>query len=274
MPLYRVRPVVPAVPLRAASPATVTALLVVILLVAPGPRATARENDDPIRLAWMEGDMAGMTPILSADGRKQIGFIDYHQHRRGDRLEVVRVARFADGSSDEDQVEARVGKTLEALRGRSIIRDKRGTPTVDITIDVAKGRITGFSGVGKDREEYDEKVDLRPGTYWGPLIFIVVKNFEQNSADGKLVFTTVAPTPKPRVIDMELTREGNGAVTRPGGRIDVVRFTMKPTINWLIDPIIQRIAPETRFFVAPGKPPALARFEGPRNYAGQEIRLE
>lgn len=275
MPLYRaLRPSVSALPLRAASPAMVTTLLVAVMLVAPAPSAAARESGDPIQLAWMEGDMAGMTPILSSDGNKQIGFVEYHQRRRGDRLEAVRVARFADGSSDEDQVEARVGKTLEALRGRSIIRDKRGTPTVDIKIDVEKGRITGFSGVGKDREEYDEKVELPPGTYWGPLIFIVVKNFEQNSSDGKLVFTTVAPTPKPRVIDMELTREGNGVVTRPGGKLDVVRFAMKPTINWLVDPIIQRIAPETRFFVAPGEPPALARYEGPRNYAGQEIRLE
>ena len=103
---------------------------------------------------------------------------------------------------------------------------------------------------------------------------IVVRNFEENSSDGRLVFTTVAPTPKPRVIDLELTREGAEVVTRPGGKLDVVRYSMKPTINWLIDPIIQRFAPETRFFIAPGKPPALARYEGPRNYAGQEIRLE
>ena len=255
-------------------PATQMTLLLAVVLVVAVPGTRARESGEPIQLKWMEGDVAGMTPILSPDSGQTIGFIEYHQHRNGERLEMVRVARFADGSSDEDQVEARIGNTLEGVRGRSIIRDKNGTSTVDITIDVATGRITGFSGIGQEREEYDEKVELPPGTYWGPLIFIVVKNFEQNASDGKLVFTTVAPTPKPRVIDMELTREGNGVVTRPGGKLDVVRLTMKPTINWLLDPIIQRIAPQTKFFVASGEPPALARYEGPRNYAGQQIRFE
>jgi hypothetical protein len=234
----------------------------------------AREAGDPIQLKWVEGDVAGMTRILSPDGKKAIGFVEYHQRRQGDHLEATRVARFADGSSDEDQVEARVGTTLEALRGRSIIRDQRGRSIVDLTIDVPGGRITGFSGVGKDRETYDEKVELPAGTYWGPLIFIVVKNFDQNAADGRLVFRTVAATPKPRVIDLELVRDGSAVVNPPGGKLDVVKLSLRPTINWLVDPIIQRIAPQTQFFVQPGAPPALARFQGPRNYAGQQIRLE
>ena len=121
---------------------------------------------------------------------------------------------------------------------------------------------------------YDEHVELPAGTYWGPLIFIVVRNFEQNAADGRVVFRTVAPTPKPRVIDMELVRDGDAVVSPPGGKLDVVKLLLRPTINWLVDPIIQRIAPRTEFFVQPSAPPALARFEGPRNYAGQEIRLE
>jgi hypothetical protein len=51
-------------------------------------------------------------------------------------------------------------------------------------------------------------------------------------------------------------------------------LSLRPTNNWLVDPIIRRIAPPTQFFIQPGAPPALARFEGPRNYAGQKIRLE
>jgi hypothetical protein len=248
--------------------------MVITVLIALVQGVFARESGDPIQLQWMEGDVAGMTAIWSPDGTKVIGFVEYHQHREGDHLEAARVARFADGSSDEDQVEARVGGTLEALRGRSIIRDQRGTSVVDLTIDVPGGRITGFSADGEDRTSYDEQVRLPAGTYWGPLIFIVVKNFDQNAIDGRVVFRTVAPTPRPRVVDLELIRDGTTAVTPPGGKLDVVLLSLRPTINWLVDPIIQRIAPSTRFFMQPGAPPALARFEGPRNYAGQEIRLE
>ena len=68
--------------------------------------------------------------------------------------------------------------------------------------------------------------------------------------------------------------KGTTVVRRVGERIDGVNFLLRPTVNFLVDPIIQAIAPETKFVVEPGAPPALARFEGPRNYARQKIRIE
>ena len=239
-----------------------------------GSAAAHRDPGDPIRLTWVEGDVAGMTSILYPDGKSTIGFVEYRQRRRGDVLEAVRIALFSDGSSDEDRATVRIGRTLQTLRGRSIIRNTKGVPTVDITIDVAGGRITGFSGLGDKRQTYDERVELPPGTYWGPLIFIVIKNFEQNAADGRLAFRTVVATPKPRVFDLELLRQDQSSIRRRGGKIDVVRFALRPTVNWLIDPIIRMFAPETNFLVQLGAPPALARFDGPRNFAGQKIRIE
>jgi hypothetical protein len=236
--------------------------------------AAGRDAGDPIRLAWVEGDVGGMTSVFSPDGKSTIGFIEYRQRRRGDTLEAVRIARFSDGSSDEDRVTVRIGRTLQTLRGRSMIRNTKGVPTVDVTIDVAGGHITGFSGLGGERQTYDEHVEMTPGTYWGPLIFMVIKNFEQNAADGRLVFRTVVATPKPRVFDMELLRQDQRSINRRGGRIDSVHFVLRPTVNWLVDPIIRAFAPDTNFFVQPGAPPALVRFEGPRNFAGQQIRIE
>lgn len=236
--------------------------------------AAGRQPDDPIRLAWQEGDVAGITPIRSADGAATIGFVTYHQRRHGDLLDMVRVARFADGSSDEDRAEARAADTLEALRGRSIIRDAHGEPIVDILIDVVGGRISGFYVDGGVRKMVDERRVLPRATYWGPLIFIALKNFDENASGDRLVFNTVAPTPKPRVLNLELVRRGTVTLQRTGGRVDTIQFALRPTINWLIDPIIQRIAPETAFFVDGGQPPALARFVGPRNFAGERMRLE
>jgi len=235
--------------------------------------AWAREPGDVIRLAWLEGDLAGMSAILSPEGAT-IGFVEYRQNRRADVVTIRRVARFSDGSSDEDQVAVRIGKTLQTLRGRSIIRDSKGVPTVDVTIDVKGGRIHGFSGLGDEREEYDEQVELPPGTYWGALISLVAKNFDKNATDGSLIFRTVICTPRPRVLDMELHREERGRLKRPGGQIDTVHLVLRPSVNWLVDPIIRALAPDTSFFLQPGAPPAMVRFEGPRNYAGQKIRIE
>lgn len=252
--------------------AIIVAIAAAVALLAT--RSGARDAGDPIHMMWIEGDVAGLSTIRSPDGKTIIGSVDYHQRRRGQVLSAVRIARFRDGSSDEDRVEARVGTMLQTLRGRSIIRNTAGVAIVDMTVDVEHGHITGFSGVGDERNEYDEHVDLTPGTYWGPFIFMLIKNFDRNAMDGKLTFRTVVATPKPRVLDMELLRKGKTEVQRVGERIEGLRFLLRPTVNPLIDPLIQMIVPETTFIVEPGSPPAMARFEGPRNYQRQKIRIE
>ena len=244
------------------------------LAAALPPSALARSSGEAIRLVWSEGDVAGMSTIWAPDGTEPVGFVEYHQTRRGDRLSSLRTARFRDGSSDEDSAEADVGDTLQAISGRSIIRDVDGEAIVDLRIDVEAGRIEGSVGRGEDRRTVDERVTLPPGTYWGPLIFIVLKNFEANAEGGHVVFRTVAPTPKPMVLDMQISRGEAGVLERTGLRLDARRFELSPTIHWAVDPLIRLIAPRATFWMLPGEPPALARFTGPRNYARQGIVIQ
>ncbi len=249
------------------------ALLAVVVCVG-GTVPVHAAPSEPIKLQYLEGDYAGATTIWSEDGKRILGYIAYRQHRDGDRLHLERVAHFRDGSSDEDTAEVRVGPRLEAISGRSIIRDTRGKPLVDLKVDVAKKRVTGFYVDDGKRETVDDEVDIGPGTYWGPMYMLVVKNFAANAVDGKVVVQSILPTPKPRVIDMEFQRDGTATVRRTGGSIKTERYTLLPTVNFLIDPILQRLVPKTEFFVEAGDPPSLARFAGPRNYAGQLMRLE
>lgn len=257
-------------PLRSIGSVLAGSLALLVVLVA---RAAAAPSE-PIKLQYLEGDYAGATTIWTEDGKRVQGYVEYRQHRKGDVLTIERTAHFRDGSSDQDTVEARVGPRLETIGGRSVIRDARGKPVVDLTVDVAKRRVTGFYVEDGKREAVDEEVDIGPGTYWGPLFQLVVKNFDANAADGKVVVQSIVPTPKPRVIDMEFARDGAATVSRTGGSTKAERITLLPTVNFLIDPILQRLVPKTEFYVADGDPPSLARFAGPRNYAGQMMRLE
>jgi hypothetical protein len=237
--------------------------------------AHAASPTPPIRLAYLEGDVAGTQTIWSDDGKRVLGIITYRQHLAKGTLHIARVARFRDGSSDEDEVDVRAGDHLEAVRGRSLIRDTRGRPVVDLAIDVAGKRVKGFYVDDGKRTTVDEEVDIGPGTYWGPLINLVLKNFAANAKDDTVVFQTVAPTPKPRVLDMEVKRVGPATVTRiAGGKVATTRYTLLPTVNFLIDPILQRFVPKTEFFMDGAEPPMMVKFAGPRNYAGQPMRLE
>jgi hypothetical protein len=237
--------------------------------------ARAASPTPPLKLAYVEGDLAGTTTIWSEDGKRVLGIIEYRQHLTKDRMHITRLARFRDGSSDEDEADVRVGDRLESIGGRSILRDKRGNPTVDLKVDVPGKRVTGFYLDDGKRVAVDEEADVGPGTYWGPLINLALKNFDANAEGDTLVFQSVAVTPKPRVIDFEVKRVGAATVTRiAGGKVATTRYTLLPTVNFLIDPILQRFVPKTEFFMDAAKPPMMVKFAGPRNYAGQQMRLE
>lgn len=254
------------------------AMAAVLAILQPSPvlaeSGTPHRAGEPIRLVWTEGDVGGATSILDPATGEEIGFIDYRQTLRGNLLTAVRLARYLDGSSDEDRAVARVGERLVALEGYSIVRDTDGTSLAEVTIDVAGGRIHGSYVAGGARRTCDEQVDLSAGTYWGPLIFIVLKNFEANATDGRLVFPTVIPTPKPRIMNLELVDRGPTVVRRAGIDLDAVRIDLRPTVHWAIDPILRLFIPAGHFLLLEGEPPALARFAGPRNYNQQEIIVE
>ena len=249
----------------------VQALLLLVLGAAAAPAAAPTT---PIRLTFSEGDVSGFTDISDPATGRSLGLVQYSQTRRDDVLSVFRVARFHDGSSDEDFAEARVGDSLEAIRGRSIIRDPDGTPVAEVHIDVAGGRIHGSWGRGDERAQLDEPTALPPRTYWGPLIFIVLKDFAANAEEGRVTFRTVALTPRPRVFDLEIVRGDETQLERGGVRLPVVRYSLAPTVHWLLDPVIHRFLPDSSFWMRAGEPPALVRFEGPRNYARQPVRIQ
>src|SRR5207247_5360374 len=95
------------------------------------------------------------------------------------------------------------------------------------------------------------------GDLLGPLIFIVLKNFDANAEDGRLVFRTVAPTPRPRVFDMELAGGPPAALQRAGASLATRRFQLGPTIHWTVDPILRLVLPSGTLWMLPGQPPGL-----------------
>src|SRR5262245_7937700 len=98
-----------------------------------GDPAYARAAGDPIVLQFEEGDLGGLQTIFAEDTGRAIGTVEYRQRREGDRLTTLRVARFADGSSDEDLAVAHiVAGRMEALRGHQIMRDAQGRETVEV----------------------------------------------------------------------------------------------------------------------------------------------
>ena len=229
---------------------------VVVLLATP---VVARSPGDPVRLTWMEGDIAGMSTIYDPTGDTPIGSVEYHQRRRGDTLSTV-----SKRYSQEIQ-------TPENGYGLDWLTRQRANRLIGITN-------------GVDCEVWDPQTDAEIPAHYSTnfqtaagtftLVFLVLKNFDANAEDGRVVFRTVAPIPRPMVINMELRRVQKAAVDRLGTHFDTVQYELRPTIHWSVDPIVHMVAPTARFWLVGGEPPALARFSGPRNFGRQGIVLQ
>jgi hypothetical protein len=261
-------------PARAASLRAAPLLFALLAVLGGASETRARDAGDPIVLHYEEGDVMGLQTVFAEGGERAIGTVEYRQRREGNLLSTLRIGRFADGSSDEDLAIARiVNGRLEALRGHQIMRDPAGKVTVEVSIDVERDRVRAEWGPPGERESMDESVELPAGTYWGPLVFIVLKNFEANAENDRLAFHTVAPTPRPRMLDLELVQGGAETLERPGLTLATEHYRLRPALHWIIDPILAVLVPDTSFWTLPGEPPGLALFKGPRNYGRERIVL-
>src|SRR5262249_5805251 len=58
------------------------------LALALAPAAAARDAGEPIKLAYDEGDVAGIVSIFAKEGNDPIGIVRYTQRRKGDTIEA------------------------------------------------------------------------------------------------------------------------------------------------------------------------------------------
>src|SRR5262249_1272673 len=105
-----------------------------------------------------------------------------------ERAERQRSPRSSYVRSASTQEAVRVIMTPAPRDPGAITRDASGVATVELMIDVPGQRIRGSWRTGAERKTIDEHRDLSSGTYWGPLIFLVLKNFEANAKDGRGAF--------------------------------------------------------------------------------------
>jgi hypothetical protein len=180
-------------------------------------------------LAWTEGRRRH---AAHPPGRRDyIGFVSATSVYATASFETVRVARFSDGSSDEDRRRA-AGKT-DALR--SVDHSQPGgQPIVDLTIDVA----WAITGLGLGRIGRPTMSTQPPAARTGGADL----HRRGISTRTRPAIGCLPPSRRPAALfhRPELVREGSTTLQQPGNRLDVTRYACaRPSLA--IDPIVQRI---------------------------------
>ncbi len=227
----------------------------------------------PVRVRFHEGTTRGFLAIRTPQGER-IGHGELTQKPRGDEVDSRLLLQFKDGSIHD---ETTTYSQRDAFRLEAYRLKQRGPsfPGAEISFDRKSGRYQAKTRerVGAAEEtasgEFDMPADLANG-----MTLLMLKNLPPG---GRTTAQLAAFTPKPRLLRMDLHREGEDRVVFAGDAKQAARYLVNLEIGGvtgLVAAVIGKSPPDLRYWLALGEIPAFVRFEGAMFLNGPVWRVE
>jgi hypothetical protein len=238
-------------------------LVVAILLRANLPA-------DPIRVRHLQGSAHGFVVLKTLDGTR-LATGDMTQSVHGDRVTSRLVFRFRDGSVDDDTTVFSQRGVFRLISDHHIQRGPSFPKPMDVLINAVTGQITSRSKDGKLRQDH---LDLPPDVSNG-LPPNLLMNILPSIPETKLSF--VAPTEKPRLIQVSIKPAGEVPFTIGGTKRKAIDFVLHPELGGVLGmlaPIVGKQPADYHIWILGGASPAFIREEGQMYEGGPIWRVE
>jgi hypothetical protein len=227
----------------------------------------------PIRVRFAEGVVRGFLAIRTPQG-EQIGHGELLQKPRGDEIDSRLLLQFKDGSVHDERAtfSQRGVFRLEAYR---LTQRGPSFPGVDVAFDRKSGRYQAkaHERPGGPEETASGELEM-PADLYNGMALVALKNLPP----GEAVTAQLAVfMPKPRLLAMELRREGEDRIAFAGAPKQAIRYLVKLEIGGLtgvVASVIGKTPPDLRYWLALGEVPAFVRFEGAMFLNGPVWRVE
>lgn len=220
-----------------------------------------------------EGLVHGFLALSSVDG-KTIADGDLIQTTRGNRVTSRLLFRFRDGSTYDETSVYTQNRRFRLVSNHSLQKGPAFPKPVESKIDVKSGQVTvRYTDKGKE-ETIAEKMEL-PDDLANGLILTLLKNI--SPATPKTVVSMLAITPKPRLVKLELTPEGQETFTTLGLRREATRFNVKvdiPGVVGVLAGVMDKTPPDSKVWILGGNAPAFIMSLSPMYVEGPLWRIE
>jgi hypothetical protein len=244
-------------------------LLACVILLTPSAQAQST-----VEVRHTEGLTRGFLVLRAMDG-SLVANGDLAQVARGERVTSHLVLRFKDGSMYDETV-------LFSQRGHFQVLNyhlvQKG-PVFKVPLDMTIDRSTGLVQVrytdedGKQRVE-SERLELPPNLMNG-VIPILLKNISPGAKQTTV--SLVAATPKPRLVSLEISPEGEAKVLAGGVSRKATRYRLKVEIGGILGffaTLVGKQPEDSHAWILDGDAPAFLRLEGPLFMGGPSWRIE
>jgi len=144
----------------------------------------------------------------------------------------------------------------------------------DAQIDAASGQVkVRYTDDGKEKV-VTGRFDLPPDVVNG-LVLTLLKNIRSDVPQTKV--SMVAATPKPRLVRLAITPQGEDLFSIGGASRKATHYVVKVEIGGaagLVAPLLGKQPPDTHVWILGGEAPAFVKSEGPLYFGGPIWRIE
>jgi hypothetical protein len=229
----------------------------------------------PVPVRFAEGLTHGFLVLRTLNG-VLIASGDLLQLSRGGEVESRMVFHFKDGSLFDETVVFTQHRVFTMKSYRLLQRGPAFTDDTEISMERATGKYQVKTKAHKNGKEelLDGTLELPLDVYNGGMVLTVAKNLPKGASE---TVHTVAFTPTPRLIELELVPAGEHKVLVGELAKTATDYVFKPKLGtWLklVAKMLGRVPPDSHAWIVTNELPAFVRFEGTLSITGPVWRIE
>jgi hypothetical protein len=215
----------------------------------------------PVR--FQEGTVHGFLALSTTDGT-HLADGELIQTVSGTQVTTRAVFHFTDGSLQEETAVFSQDGRFKLVSDHLVQRGPIFPQPIDMTIDVASGRVTVRYTEKDGREKtVSERMDL-PADLANGIIPVLLKNIRSDAAPKELSF--MAATPEPRLVKLELSRQPQDTFTTGTIAHKADHYVLHANIGGLAGlfaPLVGKQPPDSHVWILAGDAPTFLKAEEP-----------
>jgi hypothetical protein len=231
-------------------------------------------SQSPVAVLHTEGLVHGFLVLRTPEG-DALADGDVTQVARGDRVTNHLVFRFKDGSVHEETVVFSQRHSFRVVSGHLLQKGPAFKRPMEVSTDGSTGQITvRYTDDDGKEKTVSDRLKLPPDVANG-MILTLLKNIRPDVAETTV--SMVAATPKPRLVKLLISPEGEDSFSVGGSSYKATRYVVKVEIGGvagLLAPLVGKQPQDTHVWILGGDAPAFVKLEGPLYLGGPTWRIE
>jgi len=215
----------------------------------------------PVAVRYKEGLTHGFLILSTLDGH-HLAVGDLSEVARGNRVTSHLVYHFYDGSLQDETTIFSQRENFRLISYHLIQKGPSFKQPTDLSIETSSGQVTVKYTDDKGNENVESQRMKLPADLANGLVLTLLKNV--GTDPPPLEVSMVVSTPKPRLVKLEIRKQGVANFSLAGSKRDAIDFVIQVDIggiSGLLAPWLGKQPPDAHVWIIGGEAPTFVKSE-------------